>query len=100
MPEGGMSDKTVPVTRLVLAPANRADVLVDFSRLAGVILPIKNLKPPKPVSTPAPPLTQIMQIRVGTTISQPGPSTIPTSLPGRAANIPGPVATRRYIQSQ
>ena len=25
-----------------------------------------------------------MQIRVGTTVSQPGPSTIPASLPGRA----------------
>jgi spore coat protein A len=38
-----------------------------------------------------------MEIRVGTRISQPGPSTIPTSLPGRAANIAGPVAKTRYI---
>jgi spore coat protein A, manganese oxidase len=95
--EGGLWDKPVPVTRLVLAPAERADVLVDFSRAAGAILPIKNLNPPKPVSTPAPSLTRVMEIRVGTRISQPGPSTIPTSLPGRAANIAGPVAKTRYI---
>jgi spore coat protein A len=95
--EGGLWDKPVPVTQLVLAPAERADVLLDFSRLAGARLPVKNLKPPKPVSTPAPPLTQVMQIRVGKKVSQPGPTSIPTSLPGRAANVPGPVATIRYI---
>jgi spore coat protein A len=95
--EGGLWDKPVPVTRLVLAPAERADVLVDFSPLAGAMLPVKNLKPPKPVATPAPPLTQVMQIRVGRTVSQPGPTNIPTSLPGRAANLPGPVARTRYI---
>jgi spore coat protein A, manganese oxidase len=30
----------------------------------------------------------------GTTVTQPGPTTIPTSLPGRAANLPAPVRTR------
>ena len=39
-------------------------------------------------STPAPSLTPVMQIRVGTTVTQPGPTTVPTSLPGRAANLP------------
>ena len=41
-------------------------------------------------STPAPSLEQVMQIRVGTTVSQPGPTTIPASLPGRAADLPEP----------
>jgi spore coat protein A, manganese oxidase len=95
--EGGLWDQPVPVSRLVLAPAERADVLVDFSSLAGAVLPMKNLKPPKPVATPAPPLTQVMQIRVGRTVSHVGPTSIPTSLPGRAANVPGPVARTRYI---
>jgi len=44
--EGGMWDAPVPVTQLVLAPAERADVLVDFSQLAGAMLPVKNLRPP------------------------------------------------------
>jgi spore coat protein A len=96
--EGGLWDKPVAVSRLVLAPAERADVLVDFSGLAGAALQMKNLRPPKPVATPAPPLTQVMQIRVGTTVTQPGPTRIPTSLPGRAANLPGgEVANTRYI---
>lgn len=94
--EGGLWDIPVSVTRLVLAPAERADVLVDFSRLAGQVPVMTNTNPPKPISTPAPPLPQVMQFRVGTTVTQRGPTTIPPSLPGRAANLPNPVATR-YI---
>ena len=94
--EGGMWDVPVRVRQLVLAPAERADVLVDFTRFAGDTLVIKNHKPPKPVSTPAHSLEQVMQIRVGTTVSQPGPHAIPSSLPGRKADLSNPVATR-YI---
>jgi spore coat protein A len=88
--EGGLWDKPVPVTRLVLAPAERADVLVDFSGLAGQTLLLRNSKPAAPVSTPAPTLTAVMQLRVGTTVTQPGPTSIPTTLPGRAANLGTP----------
>ena len=95
--EGGLWDRPVPVKQVLLAPAERADLVVDFSALAGAVLPMKNLEPPKPVSSPAPPLTPVMQIRVGTKVAQPGPSDIPASLPGRAANIPGPVTMTRYI---
>jgi spore coat protein A, manganese oxidase len=94
--EGGLFDVPVPVDELVLAPAERADVLVDFSQFAGRTLVLKNHKPQKPVMTPAPPLEQVMQIRVGTTVTRPGPATIPSSLPGRRANLPEPVRTR-YI---
>jgi spore coat protein A len=94
--EGGMWDRPVPVTQLVLAPAERADVIIDFSRLARARLLLKNTPPPKPVSTPAPPLAQVMQIRVGTRVTQPGPASVPASLPGRAADLPSPVTTR-YI---
>jgi spore coat protein A, manganese oxidase len=95
--EGGMWDVPVGVNQLVLAPAERADVLVDFTKFAGQILVIKNHKPPKPVSNPAPSLEQVMQIRVGTTVSQPGPTSIPPSLRGgRKADLSDPVATR-YI---
>jgi spore coat protein A, manganese oxidase len=95
--ENGLWDQPVPVRRLVLAPAERADVVVDFSSLAGQTLVMTNHRPPKPISTPAPPLPQVMQLRVGTTVSQPGPTTVPASLPGgRAAILPSPDATR-YI---
>src|SRR5512141_371298 len=92
--EGGLFDVPVAVKQIVLAPAERADLLVDFGKFAGQTLVLKNHKPPKPVSTPAPQLEQVMQIRVGTTVSRPGPTTIPASLPGRAADLHDPVATR------
>jgi spore coat protein A, manganese oxidase len=94
--EGGMWDQPVPVKELVLAPAERADVLVDFSKFAGARLVMKNHKPQKPVSNPAPQLEQVMQIRVGRTVTQPGPSSIPSSLPGRKADLGDPVRNR-YI---
>jgi spore coat protein A, manganese oxidase len=94
--EGGMWDKPVPVKELVLAPAERADVLVDFSRFPGARLVMKNHSPRKPVVTPAPSLEQVMQIRVATSVSQPGPRVIPSGLPGRKADLPDPLRTR-YI---
>jgi spore coat protein A len=94
--EGGLWDRPVPVAQLVLAPAERADVLVDFSALASRTTHITNSKPPSPVATPAPPLSAVMQIRVGKTVSQTGPTSIPPTLPGRAANLSNP-ATTRYI---
>jgi spore coat protein A, manganese oxidase len=96
--EGGMWDIPVLVKNLVLAPAERADVLIDFTKFAGQTLVIKNHKPQSPVSNPAPELPQVMQIRVGTTVSQPGPTSIPSSLlGGRAAVVTGPIAATRYI---
>ncbi len=95
--EGGMFDIPVPMRQLVLAPAERADVLVDFSRFAGQTLLLRNNRPPKPVTSPAQPLEQVMQIRVGTTVSKPGPRSIPDSLPGgRRADL-GPAVRTRYI---
>jgi spore coat protein A, manganese oxidase len=52
--EGGMWDAPVPVRSLVLAPAERADVLVDFSRLGGSSVAMRNSTPPSPVVTPHP----------------------------------------------
>jgi spore coat protein A, manganese oxidase len=92
--EGGLFDVPVPVKRMLLAPAERADILVDFSRFAGGTLMLKNHRPPRPVSNPAPALETVMQIRVGATVSRPGPSSIPAALPGRKADLHGPVATR------
>src|SRR6266568_494246 len=96
--EGGLWDIPVLTKRLVLAPAERADVIVDFSKFQGARLGRKNHKPHSPVSNPAPQLPQVMQIRVGTTVTQPGPTSIPSSLlGGRAAIVTGPIAATRYI---
>jgi spore coat protein A, manganese oxidase len=93
--EGGMWDRPVPMTQLVLAPAERADVLVDFSQISARTTHIKNSKPPSPVSNPAPPLAAVMQIRVGKTT--PVPPSIPTTLVGGLkADLHDPARTR-YI---
>lgn len=92
--EGGLFDMPVSVKQLVLAPAERADVLVDFSRFAGGRLQLKNHRPKVPVVSPAPSLERAMQFRIGTTVTQSGPRSIPASLPGRAADLHDPVATR------
>lgn len=91
--EGGLWDRPVPMRQLVLAPAERADVLADFGRVAGQVVVLKNAQPLRPVVTPAPPLSAVMQIRVGAAASQPGPA-VPASLPGRAAVLPAPARTR------
>jgi spore coat protein A, manganese oxidase len=92
--EGGLWDRPAAVRELVLAPAERADVLVDFGSLAGATLLMRNNRPAKPVSTPAPSLVEVMQIRVARRVSRQGPAAIPTTLPGRAADLAQPVATR------
>jgi len=92
--EGGLFDVPVSVKGMVLAPAERADILVDFSKFAGETLVVKNHNLHKPVSTPAPQLEQVMQIRVGKTVSHPGPSVIPSTLPGRKAELSNPIRTR------
>jgi spore coat protein A len=91
-----MWDKPVPVRHLVLAPAERADVIADFRHCAGQTHYVTNTTPRNPVSTPAPPLTAVLQLRVGTTVTQPGPASVPSSLPGRRAQLPAP-HRRRFI---
>jgi len=93
--EGGMWDKPVRVRNLVLAPAERADVIADFRGARGRNLVVQNATPQSPVSTPAPPLGPVMQFRVGTQVGQQGPTSVPaTLLGGRAASLPSPVRTR------
>ena len=95
--EGGLFAGSVPVRSLVLAPAERADVLVDFSRHAGRTMTMKNLPLPPGVSNPGPQLPQVMQIRVANTT--PVTPTIPTTLAGgRDAILSAPPAdNRRFI---
>jgi spore coat protein A, manganese oxidase len=63
--EGGLLPlNPVAVTRMVLAPAERFDLICDFRNYAGQTLFMKNTNPPSPVSTPAPPLTTVMRFTV------------------------------------
>lgn len=84
--EGGLLPVNPAGTNgLVMAPAERFDVICDFRRFAGRTLLMTNTSPPSPVSTPAPPLTKVMQIRVKhkassrAPMSVPGPGSLPAN---------------------
>src|SRR6516162_4346133 len=84
--EGGLLPvNPVGSNGLVMTPAERYDVICDFRGFAGQTLLMTNTTPPSPVSTPAPPLTQVMQITVksaaspGAPMSVPGPGSLPAN---------------------
>jgi len=63
--EGGLLPlDPVAVNRMVLAPAERFDLICDFRNYAGQTLFMKNNNPSSPVSTPAPSLTTVMRFVV------------------------------------
>jgi len=72
-----------PARSLVMAPAERFDVICDFRRFAGQTLLMTNTNPSFPVHTGAPPLPQVMQITVkdkaapGAPMRVPGPGSLP-----------------------
>jgi spore coat protein A len=82
--EGGMFDETAPpVSRILLLPAERADVIVDFRRFVGRDLVLKNRALPAGVVSPADPaLPSLMQFRVRGPVGRRGPQEIPTTLAG------------------
>ena len=82
--EGGLLPvNPAPVTSLVMAPAERYDVICDFRGFAGTSVFLQNSDPLLPVSTPAPSLAPVMQINVNAT----APSGAPTRVPG-AGSLP------------
>jgi spore coat protein A len=95
--EGGMFDAPVQTSQILILPAERADVIVDFAGFEGQDLVLRNLKLPTGVVSPASPnLPLIMLFRVGTTVTDLGPVAIPTSLPGSLPDF-GTPARERYI---
>jgi spore coat protein A len=83
--EGGLlPGNPVPANKLVMAPAERFDVICDFRSFAGQTLFLRNTSPPAPVVTPAPPLSPVMRIRVKQSASSGAPRTIPGALPRNA----------------
>lgn len=98
--EGGMLDAPVRTSRLLL-PAERADVIVDVAGLQGQELVLRNLRLPTGVVSPASPnLPLLMLFRVGTTVTNPGPATIPSSLPGSLPSFGTPARERDITREE
>jgi spore coat protein A, manganese oxidase len=87
--EEGLLPAPAAANKIVMGPAERYDVIVDFSRLAGQTAVVTNTRPPSPVHTPAPPLTKVMQIRVNATNTGGGPTSWPGALPALSEDLRG-----------
>ncbi len=95
--EGGLWDIPVRTSRLVLAPAERADVIVDFSRRAGGQIADDESQAAEPsLESCAATASGDAVPRRKNGYSARDRASIPSSLPGRAANLGSPVHTR-YI---
>jgi spore coat protein A len=78
--DGGLLPAVAPTYRLLIAPGERADVIVDFSKLAGTnVLLTNSARAPFPSGDPADANTvgQVMQFRVAPTLAAPDTSVIP-----------------------
>ncbi len=81
--DGGLLPRPVRIGSLTLAPAERADVILDFSRFKGKTITMTNSAPaPFPNGTPANPKTTglIIQFRVRRQLSSKDTSVIPDRL--------------------
>jgi spore coat protein A len=104
--DGGFLSKPVAIEKLLLGPAERADLIVDFSGLEGKVITLSNsASAPFPgwdLITPIhPPLYELMQFRVtlpasrkGKSFGMPAERALPTLDPAAS------VATRNFVLSE
>ncbi|PZE21875.1 multicopper oxidase family protein [Paenibacillus xerothermodurans] len=81
--DGGLLPKPVLVKKLILGPAERADVIVDFSKYKGQTITLKNnARAPFPNGDPVDPKTTglVMQFRVTQPLKQKDNSRVPVRL--------------------
>ncbi|WP_455676116.1 multicopper oxidase family protein [Pradoshia sp.] len=76
--DGGLLSKTVTVDTLSIEPAERMDVIIDFSGLSGQTIHLKNDLGPNP--DPDDQTGDVMQFRVNKPLSEKDMSRIPRSL--------------------
>jgi spore coat protein A, manganese oxidase len=81
--DGGLLRKPVRVKRIILGPAERADVIIDFSKFKGQTITLKNsARAPFPGGAPVNPKTTglVMQFRVTRPLSGRDTNTVPARL--------------------
>jgi spore coat protein A len=105
--EGGFLPAPVQLGQLLIAPAERADVIVDFTGLAGQTIRLLNLGPDEPFGGGEPgtdfdaadPQTtgQVMEFRVTLPLTGTDTSTPPAQLDLPAPPKPGPATSARQV---
>jgi spore coat protein A, manganese oxidase len=93
--DGGFVPAPFLTQSIVLAPGERLDVVVDFTRLAGELVKLDNKSLKKPVVNPAGSLPRIMQFNV---TKQLKPANLPTRpfVPGAPLTTDTPAAALNY----
>ncbi len=89
----GMLNSPVPMTRLVIAPGERCEMVLDFRGLEGKTIVLRNnARSPYPMGTPVDPNTtgQVMAFRVTKPLN---PMVPIATLPSNLRPISGPVPT-------
>jgi spore coat protein A len=95
--EGGLLPEPVTLDELLLAPAERADVIVDFAGHAGQSIVLTNDAPAPFPGGGAVALPEIMQFRVTQPLSGPDTSSLPTQLPPFERLNPDLAVNTRYL---
>ena len=94
----GLLTAPVRLKSILIAPGERADVVVDFSRMKGQSPVVRNAALPAGIVSPATRLTTVMRFKVGASATDQGPTTIPATLPGDPVDLPqNGFAARRNI---
>ena len=65
--DAGITEFAIPTTRLLVGMAERYEIVIDFSKLAGKTLVLKNLRPNNNIDYPR--TGQVMQFQVGPTVT-------------------------------
>jgi FtsP/CotA-like multicopper oxidase with cupredoxin domain len=93
----GLVRKPVGIDSIVLAPGERADLLVDFSRLLpGSMIKLRNGRLPRETESPAEPrIADIMRFRVVAGAAD--SFTVPTTIPVPIAPTTSPGVPRRTV---
>jgi len=80
--EGGLLESPIDVEQIILAPAERVDVIIDFSQYKDQQIILRNdASAPFPMGDPvSPDLSQIMEFRVKSYLKKPDKSCVPAKL--------------------
>ncbi|ASF45418.1 multicopper oxidase domain-containing protein [Methylovulum psychrotolerans] len=91
----GYLGKPVKISNVHLSPGERADLIVDFSKLAGQTVTLANDEPGEMYQLP-----DIMQFRVNTALKSGDTSCNPAKLPGTPGYCTWPVPAARLTDGQ
>src|SRR5215469_12916447 len=98
--EGGLLPEPVTLDELLIAPGERADVILDFAKHNGRFITLTN-DAPSPFPTPPPTgevkLPEIMQFRVSLPLSGRDTTSLPEKLPAFQRLNPNSATHTRYL---